>query len=66
MTAPIRPAWSDEMCLRFAEAYEREQAAQMGEPAPWRCRDLDCEQRAEVIACVREGLKAVVKQALKE
>ena len=59
-------SWSDEMCLRFAEAYDSEQAAQIGEPAPWTAADLDPAQRAEVISCVRAGLGAMALQAIRE
>lgn len=55
-----RPAWDDETCLRFADAYDREDAAQRGEPNP---HDEKGEGYAEWamdrIACVRAGLAAL-------
>lgn len=57
-------AWGDEACLRFAEGYDREDAAQRGEPSP---HDADSEGYAEWatdrIGCVRAGLRALRAQA---
>jgi hypothetical protein len=62
----INPAWDDEMCLRFAEAYDREDAAQMGEPSPHDFKDeAYAEWAASRISCVRAGLGAVVLDAIK-
>lgn len=62
-----RPAWSDEMCREFARAYDREDAAQRGEPDPWLDDPNEAFRWAESrVACVRAGLKAAVMQALRE
>lgn len=54
------PQWGDETCLRFAEGYDREDAAQRGEPSP---HDVEGEDYAEWamdrIACVRAALRAL-------
>ena len=67
----VKPAWSDDLCRAFAEAYDREDAAQRGEPSPWMLDDAgdigDAERwQAERIACVRAGLAALVKAAIME
>lgn len=62
-----RPAWDDETCLRFAEAYDREDAAHRGEADPHGERDESyAEWAAERISCVRSGLGAVVLGAIKD
>lgn len=67
----MKPAWSDELCRAFAEAYDREDAAQRGEPNPWSLDDPGDiggaeEWQRERIACVRAGLAALVKAAILE
>ena len=62
----IAREWTEEMCLAFAEAYDREDAAQRGEPNPWDLDDPgdigDSEAwQSERIACVRAGIEAVKK-----
>lgn len=55
--------WDDETCLRFAEAYDGEDAAMMGETNPHSIKDETYEEwAAERIACVREGLRAVLAE----
>lgn len=55
-----RPAWDDETCLRFAEAYDREDAAQRGEPSPHADKGEGyAEWVADRIACARAGLAAL-------
>lgn len=62
-----RPAWDDETCLRFAEAYDREDAAQRGEADPHNEKGAGyAEWAAERISCVRAGLGAVVLGAIKD
>ena len=57
---PNSAAWDDETCLRFAEGYDREDAAQRGEPSPHDRRDPGyADWAADRIACVRVGLAAV-------
>ena len=52
--------WDDETCLRFAEAYDREDAAQRGEPSPHADKGEGyAEWAAERVACVRAGFSAV-------
>lgn len=54
--------WDDETCLRFAEGFDREDAAQIGEPSVHDLlRDTPdyAEWAADRIACVRAGLAAV-------
>lgn len=60
------PPGSDGWCRTFAEAYDREDAAQRGEPNPWNIDDPGDiggaeEWRRDRIACVRAGLDAVWK-----
>lgn len=58
--------WDDETCLRFAEAYDREDAAQRGEPSPHADKGEGyAEWGSERVACVRAGLGAVVLGAIK-
>ena len=58
---------SDETCLRFAEAYDREDAAQRGEADPHAEKDESyAEWAAERVSCVRAGLAAVVLGAIKD
>lgn len=62
-----RPAWDDEYCLRFAEAYDAEDAAHRGEPNPHDEKGEGyAEWAAERISCVRAGLGAVVLGAIKD
>lgn len=62
----MKLAWDDEACLRFAEAYDGEDAAQRGEPNPHSFGGDDyADWAAERIACVRAGLGAVVLDAIK-
>lgn len=50
----------DEMCLRLAEGYDREDAAQRGEPTPHTMgEDGYAEWAADRIACAKEGLRAI-------
>lgn len=51
-------AWDDETCLRFAEGFDREDAAHRGEPNPHDDKQSDdyAEWAADRIACVRAGL----------
>ena len=50
----------DEMCLRLAEGYDREYAAQRGEPSPHTMgEDGYSEWAADRIACAKEGLRAI-------
>ena len=42
----------------LARAYDREEAAQMGEPSPWQQDDLDPAWVAERIACAEVGVEA--------
>ena len=55
---------SDEACLRMAAAYDREEAAQMGEPSPHVFCDDEfyAEWVAERIACARAAIKALMAQ----
>ena len=62
----MRLAWDDEACLRFAEAYDGEDAAQRGEPNPHHMSDEGyAEWATDRIACVRAGMAAVVLDAIK-
>ena len=62
-----RPAWDDETCLRFAQAYDREDAAQRGEADPHAEKDESyAEWAADRVSCVRAGLGAVVMGAIKD
>ena len=58
--------WDDETCLIFAQAFDREDAALMGEPSPHDERGEGyAEWAAERISCVRAGLGAVVLDLIK-
>ncbi len=50
--------WTDRQCASFAAAYDREDAAQIGEPSPWDA-GADEEWTAGRISCVRQGLRAI-------
>jgi len=52
----------DEACLRMAEAYDKEEAAQMGEPSPHVFCDDEfyAEWAAERIACAKAAIRAVM------
>lgn len=53
----------DEMCLRLAEGYDREDAAQRGEPSPHTMGDEGyAEWAADRIACAKEGLRALIEK----
>lgn len=65
-TAALQALLSDdESCLRMAEAYDRESAAQIGEPNP---HDIDraarmgdyAEWAADRIACAKEAIRALI------
>lgn len=49
----------DEMCLRLAEGYDREDAAQRGEPSPHSDEEGYAEWAADRIACAKEGMRAI-------
>lgn len=51
----------DEMCLRLAEGYDREDAAQRGEPTPHSISEGYAEWAADRIACAKEGLRAAIR-----
>lgn len=54
------PQWDDETCLLFAEGYDREDAAQRGEPSPHDAEGEDyAEWAMDRIACVRAALRAL-------
>ena len=58
--------FDDEFCLRFAEGYDREDAAQRGESDPHADKgDGYAEWAAGRIACVRSGLGAAVLSEIK-
>ena len=56
----------DEACLRTSEAYDRQAAAQIGEPNP---HDIDWVERmgdyvewaADWIACAKEAIRALIE-----
>ena len=54
----------DEACLRMAEAYDREDAAQMGEVSPHSFKDEGySDWAAERIACAKAAIRALIAQA---
>ena len=54
----------DETCLRMAEAYDREDAAQMGEVSPHSFKDEGYSDWAiERIACAKAAIRALIAQA---
>lgn len=58
-----RPAWDDEICLRFAEAFDAEDAAQRGEPSPHSGKGEGyAEWAAERITCVRAALAKIAQE----
>ena len=61
-----RTTWDDEACLRFAEAYDGEDAAQRGERNPHAEKGEGyAEWAAGRITCVRAGLGAVTRDWIK-
>lgn len=58
------PQWDDETCLLFAEGYDREDAAQRGEPSPHDAEGEDyAEWAMDRVACVRAALRALAGEA---
>lgn len=61
LLAVYQGGWSSNMQRVFAEAHDKEEAAQMGEPNPWALENDDEEWKRDRLACVKCGLDALIK-----